>query len=172
MPERSYTVLFICVGNSARSIMAETILAEVGKGKFRAFSAGTKPYSEMNPHALAVLESLGHDVSGLRPKNVAEFRGGHARGFDFVFTLCDAAANEECPSWPGQPITAHWGMKDPVKATGSDAEKALAFKETYSALRRRLAAFVELPIATLDRISLQHRLDAIGQDEGSAATAS
>ena len=172
VPDRSYTVLFVCVGNSARSIMAETILAEVGKGKFRAFSAGTRPYSEMNPQALEVLESLGHDVSGLRAKSVAEFQGPDAPGFDFVFTLCDAAANEECPPWIGQPITAHWGMRDPVKATGTDAEKALAFKETYGELRRRLQAFVDLPIETLDRISLQHRLDTIGQDQASAATAS
>jgi arsenate reductase len=165
MTDRPYNVLFICVGNSARSIMAEAILAEIGKGKFRALSAGTKPYSEMNPYALEILEKLGHDVSGLRAKNVAEFQGPEAPGLDFVFTLCDAAANEECPPWPGQPITAHWGMKDPVKVTGTDAEKALAFKETYGGLRRRLAAFVALPLEALDRISLQRRLDAIGREE-------
>jgi protein-tyrosine-phosphatase len=148
--------------------MAEAILADIGEGKFHAFSAGTKPYSEMNPHALELLEKLGHDVSGLRAKNVAEFQGPGAPAFDFVFTLCDAAANEECPPWPGQPITAHWGMKDPVKVTGTDAEKALAFKETYGALRRRLAAFVALPLDALDRISLQRRLDAIGRDDATA----
>lgn len=159
---RPFTVLFVCVGNSARSIIAETILTEIGKGRFRAFSAGTRPSSEMNRSALEVLEKLGHDVSGLRAKNVAEFQGPDAPAIDFVFTLCDAAANEECPPWPGQPITAHWGMKDPVKVTGTDAEKALAFEETYDALRRRLAAFVALPLDALDRISLQHRLDTIG----------
>lgn len=165
MSDRPYNVLFICVGNSARSIIAESLLGELGKGKFRAFSAGTRPYSEMNPYALEILEGLGHDVSVLRAKNVAEFQGPDAPPLDFVFTLCDAAANEECPPWPGQPITAHWGMPDPVKATGTDAEKALAFKETYATLRRRLAAFVALPFDALDRISLQRRLDAIGQEE-------
>jgi ArsR family transcriptional regulator, arsenate/arsenite/antimonite-responsive transcriptional repressor / arsenate reductase (thioredoxin) len=163
--DRPFNVLFICTGNSARSIMAEAILAEVSQGNFRAFSAGTRPYSEMNPYALEVLESLGHDISGLRAKNVAEFHGPDAPPLDFVFTLCDMAANEECPPWPGQPITAHWGMPDPVKATGTEAEKALAFKDTYAMLRRRLLAFVALPVSTLDRISLQRRLDAIGQDE-------
>jgi arsenate reductase len=169
MSDRPFNVLFICVGNSARSIMAEAILAEIGKGKFRAFSAGTRPYSEMNPYALEVLESLGHDITGLRAKNAAEFQGADAPPLDFVFTLCDLAANEECPPWPGQPITAHWGMEDPVKAIGTEAERALAFKNTYAMLRRRLSAFVVLPIATLDRISLQHRLDAIGQDEAADA---
>ncbi len=168
MTDRPYNVLFICVGNSARSIIAETILTEIGEGRFHAFSAGTRPCSEMNPYALEMLEKLGHDVSGLRAKNVAEFQGPDAPAFDFVFTLCDAAANEECPSWPGQPISAHWGMKDPVKVTGTDAEKALAFKETYGALRRRLAAFVALPLDALDRISLQHRLDTIGREEAAA----
>ena len=162
MPDRPFNVLFICVGNSARSIMAEAILAEVGQGKFQAFSAGTQPYSEMNPYALEVLESLDHDVTRLRAKNVAEFQGEGAPRLDFVFTLCDLAANEECPPWPGQPITAHWGMTDPVKATGTKAEKALAFKNTYGMLRRRIAVFVALPLDALDRISLQHRLDTIG----------
>ena len=167
MPDRVFNVLFICVGNSARSIVAEALLTEIGSGKFTAFSAGTKPYSEMNPFALEVLESNGHDVSVLRAKNVGEFQGADAPPLDFVFTLCDAAANEECPPWPGQPITAHWGMPDPVKATGTEAEKALAFKITYGVLRRRLSAFVALPIGTLDRISLQRRLDDI--DEAHAA---
>ena len=168
MSDRAFNVLFICVGNSARSIMAEAILAELGAGKFRAYSAGTRPYSEMNPYALEVLEGLGHDVTSLRAKNVAEFQGPDAPPLDFVFTLCDLAANEDCPPWPGQPITAHWGMTDPVKATGTEAEKALAFKNTYGMLRRRLSAFVALPIATLDRISLQHRLDAIGREDVAA----
>ena len=115
MTDRRFNVLFICVGNSARSIMAEAILAELGKGKFRAFSAGTRPYSEMNPYALQVLEGLGHDVSVMRAKNIGEFQGADAPPLDFVFTLCDQAANEECPPWPGQPISAHWGMTDPVR---------------------------------------------------------
>jgi arsenate reductase len=168
MTDRRFNVLFICVGNSARSIMAEAILADIGAGRFNALSAWTRPYSEMNPHALEVLESLGHDIGRMRAKNVGEFQGPEAPAFDFVFTLCDAAANEECPPWPGQPITAHWGMKDPVKVTGTDAEKALAFKDTYGALRRRLAAFVALPLDALDRISLQRRLDAIGREEAGA----
>jgi arsenate reductase len=168
MTDRRFNVLFICVGNSARSIMAEAILADIGAGRFNALSAGIRPYSEMNPHALEVLESLGHDISGMRAKHVGEFQGPEAPAFDFVFTLCDAAANEECPLWPGQPITAHWGMKDPVKVTGTDAEKALAFKDTYRALRRRLAAFVALPLDALDRISLQRRLDVIGREEAGA----
>lgn len=163
--DRPHNVLFICVGNSARSIMAEAILTEIGAGRFRAFSAGTRPYSEMNPCALAVLETRGHDVSGLRAKNVGAFLAPDAPSFDFVFTLCDAAANEECPPWPGQPVTAHWGMKDPVKVTGTDAERMLAFEETYDALRRRLLAFVALPLDALDRISLQRRLDTIGREE-------
>lgn len=166
-----FNVLFICVGNSARSIMAEAVLAELGRGKFRAFSAGTRPYSEMNPYALEVLASGGHDVSSLRAKHLAEFQGEDAPRLDFVFTLCDQAANEDCPPWPGQPVTAHWGMADPVKATGADAEKALAFKNTYAMLRRRLSAFVALPIDTLDRISLQRRLDAIGGGEAHAGAA-
>lgn len=171
MPDRVFNVLFICVGNSARSIMAEAILADAGGGKFAAFSAGTKPYSRMNPFALEVLEKNGHDVTVLRAKNVGEFQGADAPRLDFVFTLCDAAANEDCPPWPGQPITAHWGMPDPVRATGTEAERALAFKNTYGMLRRRLAAFVALPIATLDRISLQRRLDDIGASHAAAERA-
>ena len=172
MPDRVFNVLFICVGNSARSIMAEAILNALGKGKFKAYSAGAKPYSEMNPVALEVLERNGHDVSVMRAKNVSEFQGEGAPPLDFAFTLCDAAANEECPPWPGQPITAHWGMPDPVKAKGTRAECALAFKDTYRTLHRRLLAFVALPVATLDRISLQNRLDEIGADAPAAANAS
>ncbi len=166
-----FNVLFVCVGNSARSIMAEAILAEVGRGKFRSFSAGTRPYSEMNPSALEILEGLGHDTARLRSKNIAEFQAPKAPALDFVFTLCDAAANEECPPWTGQPISAHWGMPDPVKAAGTEAERALAFRQTYGALRRRLSAFVDLPFAALDRISLQRRLDALGREPAVAARA-
>lgn len=171
MSDRVFNVLFICVGNSARSILAEAILSDLGEGKFRAFSAGTRPYSEMNPFALQVLEGNGHDVSHMRAKHVGEFQGPDAPELNFVFTLCDGAANEECPPWPGQPVTAHWGMADPVKATGTEALRALAFKDTYRTLYRRLSAFVALPIATLDRISLQRRLDDIGREDISAAAA-
>ncbi len=165
MSDRVFNVLFICTGNSARSIFAEAILAREGAGRFRAFSAGTRPYSELNPHAVAVLKHLGHDVSGLRAKNIAEFQGPDAPRLDFVFTVCDRAANEECPSWPGQPISAHWGMPDPVKVEGTTAEKSLAFMDAYRTLRHRLSAFVALPVASLDRISLQRRVDAIGRED-------
>lgn len=168
---RPYDVLFLCVGNSARSILAEAILAELGEGRFRAFSAGTEPYPEPNPRALAILGEHGHDIGGLRSKDVATFQGSNGPVFDFVFTLCDAAANEECPPWPGQPVTAHWGMPDPVRATGTEAETARAFAETYDALRRRIAAFVALPLDTLDSLSLQRRLDLIGADHAPSLAA-
>jgi protein-tyrosine-phosphatase/DNA-binding transcriptional ArsR family regulator len=160
---KTYTVLFICTGNSARSIMAEAILAQVGAGKFKAFSAGTRPTAEVNPTALAVLEHAGHPTAGLRSKGVEEFRGPDAPRLDFVFTVCDRAAAEECPPWPGQPITAHWGLPDPVKATGTEAEKAQAFNSVYAAMRRRILAFTALPFETLDRMSLQSRLDSIAE---------
>jgi len=155
-------VLFICSGNSARSILAEALLRDLGRGRFRAFSAGTRPGRGPNPFALEVLRRNGHDTAGLRSKPVSEFQGPGAPVMDFVFTVCDTAAGEECPPWPGQPITGHWGLPDPVKATGTDAEKALVFAQTYAALRRRIAAFVELPFASLNRLSLQSRIDAIG----------
>ncbi|SFJ16436.1 helix-turn-helix domain-containing protein [Albimonas pacifica] len=162
---RPFDVLFICTGNSARSIFAEAILRKEGGGRFRAFSAGTRPYSELNPRAVATLKDFGHDVSTLRAKHVSEFQGPDAPRLDFVFTVCDPAANEECPPWPGQPVTAHWGMPDPVKAEGTEAEKGLAFLEAYRALQRRISAFVSLPLESLDRISLQMRLDAIAHDQ-------
>lgn len=157
-------VLFVCSGNSARSIFAEVLLRDLGKGKFQAFSAGTRPGTALNPFALEVLERNGHDTSSLRSKHISEFQQPGSIVMDFVFTVCDTAAAEECPPWPGQPITAHWGMPDPVKATGTDAEKALVFAQTYAALRRRITAFVELPFDSLSRLSLQSRVDAIGLD--------
>ena len=156
-----FDVLFICSGNSARSIFAEALLRDLGKGKFQAFSAGTNPNSQLNPFALEVLKRNGHDVTGLRSKNVSEFQPPHDVEMNFVFTVCDAAAAEECPPWPGQPITGHWGLPDPAKATGTDAEKALVFAQTYGALRRRIMAFVEIPFEQLNRITLQSRVDAI-----------
>ncbi|GAB5469284.1 MAG: metalloregulator ArsR/SmtB family transcription factor [Rhodospirillales bacterium] len=162
MSDRAFNVLFVCTGNSARSIFAEAILAKEGAGKFRAFSAGTKPYSELNPHAVTLLERFGHDTSGLRAKHVSEFQGPDAPRLDFVFTVCDQAANEDCPPWPGQPLSAHWGLPDPVKVKGTDAEKGVAFTEAYRSLQHRLTAFVALPFESLDRISLQRRLDGIG----------
>ena len=168
-PDRPFAVLFICTGNSARSIFAEAILRKEGGARFQAFSAGTRPYSELNPHAVATLRDFGHDVSLLRSKHVSEFQGPGAPRLDFVFTVCDPAANEECPPWPGQPVSAHWGMPDPVKAEGTEAEKGLAFLEAYRALQRRISAFVSLPLESLDRISLQGRLDAIALDRDPAA---
>lgn len=160
-----YHALFICSGNSARSIFAEALLRDLGAGRFIAHSAGTRPYSELNPFALEVLARNGHDVADLRAKNVAEFAGPDAPRLDFVFTVCDAAANETCPPWPGQPITAHWGMPDPVKATGTDAEKALAFARAYGELRRRIAALVALPVESLSRLALQQHADDLGQKD-------
>ncbi|MBI1219390.1 MAG: metalloregulator ArsR/SmtB family transcription factor [Rhodobacteraceae bacterium] len=164
MSKRVFNVLFICSGNSARSIFAEAILHKEGAGKFVAFSAGTKPRSDLNPYALEVLKRSGHDVSSLRAKNVDEFRQPGAPKFDFVFTVCDTAAHEDCQPWPGQPMTAHWGMPDPVKATGTDAEKALAFARTYAELERRIRAFVALPFEALQRVALQDRLDDLGHE--------
>lgn len=163
MTDRKYNVLFICTGNSARSIFAESILSDLAGDRFVAYSAGTKPRSELNSFALEVLEQKGHDVGVLRSKNVAEFQTDDAPDFDFVFTVCDQAANEDCPAWHGQPISAHWGLPDPVKVSGTDAEKSLAFQQTYGALRNRMIGFTALPIASLDRISLQKAIDEIGQ---------
>ncbi len=163
MTDRKFSVLFICTGNSARSIFAEAILRDLAGDRFAAYSAGTKPRLEMNPFALEVLEQKGLDISALRAKNVSEFQGPDAPEFDFVFTVCDQAANEECPAWQGQTISAHWGLPDPVKVEGTDAEKSLAFHRTYGALRNRMAVFTALPITSLDRISLQKAVDDIGQ---------
>lgn len=163
MPEKKYKVLFICTGNSARSIFAESILRKEAGDRFEAYSAGTRPHSELNPFALDVLKQKGHDISVLRSKNVAEFQGAEAPKFDFVFTVCNQAANEECPAWHGQPVSAHWGMPDPVKAEGSDAQKSLAFQQAYGALRNRILAFAALRIGELDRISLQKAVDEIGR---------
>jgi ArsR family transcriptional regulator, arsenate/arsenite/antimonite-responsive transcriptional repressor / arsenate reductase (thioredoxin) len=160
--DTDFDVLFICSGNSARSIFAEALLRDLGKGKFQAFSAGTRPGTELNPFALEVLKRNGHDISGLRSKHISEFQRPGSIVMDFVFTVCDTAAAEDCPPWPGQPITGHWGLPDPVKATGTEAERALVFAQTYAALRRRVAAFVELPFESLSRMSLQSHVDSIG----------
>lgn len=162
MRDTDFNVLFICSGNSARSIFAEALLRDLGEGKFHAFSAGTRPNTRLNPFALEILNRNGHDTSDLRSKQITEFQQPGSVDMDFVFTVCDTAAAEECPPWPGQPITGHWGLPDPVKATGTDAEKALVFAQTYAALRRRITAFVALPFASLNRMSLQSRVDAIG----------
>jgi len=163
MTDKKFDVLFICTGNSARSIFAECILRDLANDRFEVHSAGTKPRSELNPFALEVLAQKGHDVASLRSKNISEFTGPDAPAFDFVFTVCNQAANEECPAWSGQTVSAHWGMPDPVKVEGSDAQKSLAFHQTYGALRNRLIAFTSLPLASLDRMSLQRAVDEIGQ---------
>ncbi|MCA1774706.1 MAG: helix-turn-helix domain-containing protein [Loktanella sp.] len=163
MTDRKYNVLFICTGNSARSIFAESILRDLAGDRFNAHSAGTSPYSELNPFALKVLGDKGHDISVLRSKNVSAFSGADAPNLDFVFTVCDQAANEECPAWEGQPVSGHWGMPDPVKVAGTDAEKALAFQQAYGALKRRIATFTALPVESLDRIALQAAVDDIGR---------
>lgn len=163
MTDRKYNVLFICTGNSARSIFAEAILNSKGQDRFQVFSAGTQPQSHLNPIAIEMLKAKGHDTSTLRSKNVSEFIGEGAPEFDFVFTVCDQAANEECPTWDGQPISAHWGMPDPVKATGTEAEKSLAFQQAYGVLNHRLQSFAALPIEQLDRISLQSAVDEIAR---------
>ena len=168
MSDPKYNVLFICTGNSARSIFAESILRKEAADRFEAYSAGTKPRSELNPFALEVLELNGHDISVLRSKNLSEFQGDGAPKFDFVFTVCNQAANEECPAWSGQPISAHWGMPDPVKAEGTDAQKSLAFHQAYGALYNRIKAFSALPIFSLDRISLQKAVDDIGRESTEA----
>ncbi|WP_138469370.1 helix-turn-helix domain-containing protein [Poseidonocella sp. HB161398] len=168
MTDRKYNVLFICTGNSARSIFAEALLRKLAGDRFEAFSAGTRPSSELNPVALRVLHDKGHDIGRLRAKNVAEVSGDGAPQFDFVFTVCDQAANEECPAWEGQPVSGHWGMPDPVKATGTGAEKALAFQQAYGALKHRIEAFAALPVESLDRIGLQAAVDEIGRTQPEA----
>ncbi|MCM2563560.1 helix-turn-helix domain-containing protein [Lutimaribacter sp. EGI FJ00015] len=161
MANDKYNVLFICTGNSARSVFAESVLRATAGDRFNAYSAGTAPFSALNPFALEVLQAKGHDVSGLRAKNISEFQDPEAPRMDFVFTVCDRAANEECPAWEGQPITGHWGVPDPVKVEGTDAQKSLAFQQAYGALANRIRAFTALPFAALDRISLQTAVDDI-----------
>jgi arsenate reductase (thioredoxin) len=170
MADRPYNVLFLCTANSARSIIAEAILTKVAAGKFRAFSAGSHPRGQINPNALQLLQSLGYDISNFRSKSWSEFADPGAPLLDFVFTVCDNAAGETCPVWPGQPMTAHWGVPDPALATGSSAEIALAFKDTYRMLNQRIGIFAALPLRSLDGLSLQHKLREIGQMEGATAS--
>ena len=166
MSARPFKVLFLCTGNSARSIMAEAILNKLGGGKFRAYSAGSQPKGRVNPHTVQLLASLGYDTSGFRSKSWSEFAKPGAPALDFVFTVCDNAAGETCPVWPGQPMTAHWSIPDPAEAQGSPAEVALAFKDAYRMLSQRIAVFAALPIRSLDQLSLQKRLAEIGRMQG------
>jgi protein-tyrosine-phosphatase len=172
MSDPLYNALFLCTGNSARSILAEAILNKVGAGRFRAYSAGSQPKGQVNPETLRLLETLGFETSGFRSKSWSEFAKPSAPALDFVFTVCDNAAGETCPVWPGQPITAHWGVPDPAEATGSSAEIALAFKDAYRMLNQRIGVFAALPLRALDQISLQRKLDAIGRTAGATAKAS
>ncbi len=167
----AYNVLFLCTGNSARSIMAEAILNRVGAGKFHAYSAGSQPKGRMHPETERLLQSLGYDTSKFRSKSWNEFAKPGAPALDFVFTVCDNAAGEACPVWPGQPMTAHWGIPDPAEATGTPAEVALAFKEAYRMLFQRIGAFTALPIRSLDQLTLQRRLREIGRPDGATAKA-
>jgi protein-tyrosine-phosphatase len=172
VPDKPHNVLFLCTGNSARSIMAEAILNKLGAGKFRAFSAGSKPKGWLHPEALRLLQSLGYDTARFRSKSWSEFADPGAPLLDFVFTVCDNAAGETCPVWPGQPMTAHWGVPDPAEAKGSAAEIALAFKDAYRMLNQRIGIFTSLPLRALDQLSLQQKLREIGRLEGATAKAS
>jgi arsenate reductase (thioredoxin) len=164
-----YNVLFLCTGNSARSIMAEAILNKLGAGKFRAYSAGSQPKGRIHSETIQLLQGLGFDTSGFRSKSWSEFAAPGARPLDFVFTVCDNAAGETCPVWPGQPMTAHWGIPDPAEATGTPAEVALAFRDAYRMLHQRIGVFTALPLRSLDQLSLQHKLREIGRMRGATA---
>ena len=162
--QKTYNVLFLCTGNSARSILAEAILGKLGAGRFNSCSAGSMPKGEPHPHAHKLLKSLGYDTSRFRSKSWDEFAQANAPELDFIFTVCDNAAGEVCPVWPGKPMTAHWGVPDPAAATGSDAEIAAAFAETYRLMNNRISAFVNLPLESIDRLSLTNRLKEIHRE--------
>jgi arsenate reductase (thioredoxin) len=164
-----YNVLFLCTGISARSILAEAILNREGAGRFRAFSAGSRPTGKPHPYAIALLKRMNHDTSFARSKSWDEFAAPGAPKMDFVFTVCDSAAAEECPFWPGQPMTAHWGLPDPAAATGNEAERHLAFADTYRMLSNRISVFVNLPLASIDKLALQKRLREIGETDSAKA---
>jgi protein-tyrosine-phosphatase len=171
MADDIYQVLFLCTGNSARSIIAEAILNKLGTENFRAYSAGSQPKGRVNPNAIQLLQSLGYATSFYRSKSWDEFARAAEPKFDFVFTVCDNAAAETCPVWPGQPMTAHWGIPDPAEATGTPAEIALAFRQAYRLLNQRIGIFTSLPLRSLDKLSLQSKLRDIGHMEGSTAKA-
>ena len=163
MGGQKYNILFLCTGNSARSIIAEAIMNRIGRKRFTAYSAGSHPRGAVNPHAIALLQKLDYDTGKLRSKSWDEFAASDAPELDFVITVCDDAAGEVCPAWPGQPMTAHWGMPDPAAVKGSEVEIALAFAETYRMLNNRIAAFANLKISGLDRLSLQTKMHEIGK---------
>jgi protein-tyrosine-phosphatase len=171
MTGETYSVLFLCTGNSARSIMAECILNRLGQGRFRAFSAGSHPSGRVNPYALKLLEQLDHPTGDLRSKDWSEFTGEGATAMDFVFTVCDRAAGEVCPVWPGRPATAHWGFPDPAAFQGTAAETGAVFAEVYGQIERLLSIFVSLPLGELDRLSLKQRLADLAATQSQAAGA-
>ena len=170
MAQRPFNVLFLCTHNSARSIIAECIMNRLGQGRFRGYSAGSQPGGKVHPYALELLKRLNYDTSTLRSKSWNEFSGPDAPELDFVFTVCDNAANETCPYWPGQPMTAHWGLPDPSAVEGTEAERHLAFADTHRMLNQRISIFTNLPLASLDKISLQKQLDAIGRSKSDVRT--
>jgi len=163
MSEKIYNVLFLCTGNSARSILAEVQLKQLGGGKFRAFSAGSHPAGRVNPFAIDFLESNGLSTEGLRSKSWDEFAAPGAPVMDYVLTVCDQAAGEQCPFWPGQPMSAHWGVPDPAAVEGTDEQKRRAFRDTAAIMRKRIELFTSLPVASLNRMSLQAKMDDIGK---------
>ena len=163
MRDRPYNVLFLCTHNSARSVIAECVMNRLGVGKFRSYSAGSQPSGKVHPHALQLLQRLDYDTSGLRSKSWEEFARSGAPELNFVFTVCDDAANEVCPVWPGQPMSAHWGLPDPSRAEGTEAERRFAFADTHLMLNQRISIFNSLPLKSLDKLALQKRLDDIGR---------
>ncbi len=163
MAGKLYNVLFLCTGNSARSIIAEAVMNRLGAGRFMAFSAGSHPKGSVHPYAIDLLKNLNHATGELRSKDWSEFAGADAKPLDFIFTLCDSAANEACPVWPGQPMTAHWGLPDPASVTGSESVRRAAFADTYRMLSNRIDIFVNLPMKSLDKLGLRRRLDEIGK---------
>ena len=163
MSNPTFNVLFLCTGNSARSILAEALMNHLGKGRFRAFSAGSHPTGKVNPFAVKLLENQGFPVDDLRSKSWDEFGAPDSPPLDFVFTVCDNAAGEACPFWPGQPMTAHWGVADPAAAEGDDAIKMLAFRQAFRELENRIKIFASLPFQSLDKIRLKNKLDEIGK---------
>jgi arsenate reductase len=163
MNDRPLNVLFLCTGNSARSIMAEALLNAMGRGRFKAYSAGSRPTGRVNPFALELLQQNGLPVAGLRSKSWDEFARPGAPEMDFVFTVCDSAAGEACPIWPGQPVSAHWGMEDPAAVAGDDEKRRTAFRRAYELLQRRIGLLLRLPVADLERAALAARLNAIGR---------
>ena len=165
MQDKIYNVLFLCTGNSARSILAETIISRLGVGRFKGFSAGSRPAGAVHASTIDLLKLFNYETDGLRSKSWDEFVAADAPHFDFVFTVCDSAAAETCPIWPGQPMTAHWGIPDPAAVQGSEAERRAAFADAYGRLYNRISIFVSLPLPSLDRMAMQRHLDRIGESQ-------